>query len=227
MYLKFLALDISLNDLIIVYGDHKNLYYKTSIPLIRDRAGLMFTKLEQMINELKIDLASLDTLFSSIGPGNFNGIRISLSLVKGLAISNNTKIAGLSSLELLSRSFVNKNNKNICSFIKASPDFYYFEIYNNLYNSLSTPKLINTKEKIKLPFPDSEMIFVGNDAKKLSKELNFKVETITLASPTPESLYSLVIDAINKNRYLDASPQYLREVNASKPSLWKRKPIIN
>ena len=57
MYLKFLALDISLNDLIIVYGDYKNLYYKTSIPLIRDRAGLMFTKLEQMINELKIDLA--------------------------------------------------------------------------------------------------------------------------------------------------------------------------
>jgi len=227
MYLKFLALDISLNDLIIVYGDHKKLYYKTSIPLIRDRAGLMFTQLEQMINELKIDLASLDTLFSSIGPGNFNGIRISLSLVKGLAISNNTKLAGLSSLELLSRSFVNKNNKNICSFIKSSPDFYYLEIYNNLYNSLSTPKLINTKEKIKLPFSDSEIIFVGNDAKKLSKELKFNVETITLTSPTPESLYSLVIDAINKNRYLDASPQYLREVNATKPSLWKRKPIIN
>ena len=96
--MKFLALDISLNDLIIVYGDYKNLYYKTSIPLIRDRAGLMFNQLVQMINELKIDLASLDTLFSSVGPGNFNGIRISLSLVKGLAISNNTKLAGLSSL---------------------------------------------------------------------------------------------------------------------------------
>ena len=71
------------------------------------------------------------------------------------------------------------------------------------------------------------MVFVGNDAKQLSKELKFNLETITLASPTPESLYSLVIDAIKKNRYLDASPQYLREVNATKPSLWKRKPIIN
>ena len=71
------------------------------------------------------------------------------------------------------------------------------------------------------------MVFVGNDAKQLSKELKFNLETITLASPTPESLYSLVIDTIKKNRYLDASPQYLREVNAIKPSLWKRKPIIN
>ena len=42
------------------------------------------------------------------------------------------------------------------------------------------------------------MVFVGNDAKQLSKELKFNLETVTLASPTPESLYSLVIDTIKK-----------------------------
>ena len=225
--MKFIALDVSLGHLIMIYGDHKNLYYKKSIPLIKDRAGLMFANLEQMISELKINLAKLDILFSLIGPGNFNGIRISLSLIKGLAISNNTRLAGLSSLELLSRTFINENNKNICTFIKASPDFYYLEIYNNLYSSLSTPKLININEKIKFPFSDPEMVFVGNDAEKVSKALKFNGKVINLISPTPESLYSLVIDTINKNKYIDANPQYLREVNATKPSLWKRKPIVN
>jgi len=225
--LKFLALDVSLSHLIMIYGDLNNLYYKKSVPLNKDRAGLMFSNLEHMLSELQINLASLDILFSSVGPGNFNGIRISLSLIKGLAISNNTRLAGISSLELLSRSFINKNNKNICTFIKASPGFYYMEIYNNLYTSLSTPKLINLKQGIKFPFPDTEIVFVGNDVKKLSKCIKFKGQKINIVSPTPESLYYLVKDKIINNEFMDASPQYLREVNASKPSLWKRKPIVS
>ena len=55
------------------------------------------------------------------------------------------------------------------------------------------------------------MIFVGNDAKKLSKELKFNVETITLASPTPESLYCLVIDAINKKGIWMLAPNILEK----------------
>lgn len=225
--MKFLALDVSLSHLVIIYGDLNNLHYKKSVPLNKDRAGLMFSNLEQMITELQIDLSSLDILFSSIGPGNFNGIRISLSLIKGLAISNKTRISGLSSLELLSRSFLNKNNQNICTFIKASPDFYYLEIYNNLYDSLSTPKLINLKQDIQFPFSEPEMVFVGNDIEVVSKAMNFKGQIINIISPTPESLYSLVKYKIIKNEFIDASPQYLREVNASKPSSWKRKPIVS
>ena len=225
--MKFIALDVSLSHLIIIYGDLNNLYYKKSVPLTKDRAGLMFSNLEKMISELEIDLSSLDILFSSIGPGNFNGIRISLSLIKGIAISNNTKLSGLSSLELISRSFVNKNNQNICAFIKASPDFYYFEIYNNLYISLSQPQLINLKQEIKFPFQDTEMVFVGNDVEKISKSIKFKGKVINIVSPTPESLYTLVKHKITQNEFIEASPQYLREVNASKPSAWKRKPIVS
>ena len=62
----------------MIYGDLNNLYYKKSVLLNKDRAGLMFSNLEQMVSKLKIDLSSLDILFSSVGPGNFNGIRISL-----------------------------------------------------------------------------------------------------------------------------------------------------
>ena len=88
------------------------LFYKKKIIVKRDRAGLLFNSMQDIINDLNLDLF-LDILFSTIGPGNFNGIRVSLSLVKGFAISNNTKIHGLSSLEAISRSFLNKDNKYI------------------------------------------------------------------------------------------------------------------
>jgi tRNA A37 threonylcarbamoyladenosine modification protein TsaB len=166
-------------------------------------------------------------LFSTVGPGNFNGIRISLSLIKGLAISKNIKIAGLSSLELMSRSFVNKNRQNICTIIKASPDFYYLEIFDNIYCSVEEAKLININEKIKFPFLDSKMIIVGNDAENIAKVINYMGNSVNLTSPSPEGLFLLVKDKITKKNYIEANPKYLREVNAVKPSLWKKKPIVN
>ena len=211
----------------MVYGDRNNLYYQKRIPLPKDRAGILFTNLEKMISELKIDLESIDMLFSTVGPGNFNGIRISLSLIKGLAIAKNIKIAGLSSLELMSRSFVNKNQQNICTIIKASPDFYYLQIFDEFYRSVEEAKLININEKIKFPFLDSQLIIVGNDSKNIAKTIKYKGNYLNLSSSTPEGLYLLVKDTIKNNNYLDANPKYLREVNAVEPSLWKRKPIIN
>tara|TARA_B110000008_G_scaffold194351_1_gene192898 strand:+ start:62 stop:697 length:636 start_codon:yes stop_codon:yes gene_type:complete len=211
----------------MIHGDLNNLYYQKCIPLSKDRAGILFTNLEKMISESKIDLDSIDMLFSTVGPGNFNGIRISLSLIKGLAIAKNTKIAGLSSLELMSRSFINKNQKNICTIIKASPDFYYLEIFDNTYSSIEEAKLININEKIKFPFLDGEMIIVGNDAENIAKVIKHKGSSLNLTSSTPEGLYLLVKDKITKNNYIEANPKYLREANAVKPSLWKRKPIVN
>ena len=225
--MKFIALDLSLSHLIMIYGDLNNLYYQKCLPLSKDRAGILFTNLEKMISELKIDLESIDMLFSTVGPGNFNGIRISLSLIKGLAIAKNIKIAGLSSLELMSRSFVNKNQQNICTIIKASPDFYYLEIFDEFYRSVEEAKLININEKIKFPFLDSQLIIVGNDSKNIAKTIKYKGNYLNLSSSTPEGLYLLVKDTIKNNNYLDANPKYLREVNAVKPSLWKRKPIVN
>ena len=225
--MKFIALDLSLSHLIMVYGDRNNLYYQKCIPLSKDRAGILFTNLEKMISKLKIDLDSIDMLFSTVGPGNFNGIRISLSLIKGLAIAKNIKIAGLSSLELMSRSFVNKNQQNICTIIKASPDFYYLEIFDEFYRSIEAAKLININEKIKFPFLDSKLIIVGNDSKNIAKTIKYKGNYLNLSSSTPEGLYLLVKDTIKNNNYLDANPKYLREVNAVEPSLWKRKPIVN
>ena len=225
--MKFIALDLSLGHLIMVYGDRNNLYYQKCIPLPKDRAGILFTNLEKMISELKIDLESIDILFSTVGPGNFNGIRISLSLIKGLAISKNIKIAGLSSLELMSRSFVNKNQQNIGAVIKASPDFYYLEIFDNIYSTVEEAKLININEKIKFPFLDSKMIIVGNDAENIAKVIKYRGNSLSLSSSTAEGLYLLVKDKIKKNNYIEANPMYLREVNAVKPSLWKRKPIVN
>ena len=224
--MNFIALDLSLNHLVILLGDTHKIFYKKIIIVKRDRAGLLFKSIQEMINDLNLDLSSLNILFSTIGPGNFNGIRVALSVVKGFAISNNTKIYGLSSLEAISRSFLNRNNKYILSIIKASSDFYYIEWYNQLHKSIVPQKIINISEKIELPVSINDIALVGNDVKLLAKKINFHGEMYNVDSPSPESLFLSAKAAILSNHYIEPNPIYLREVNAQKPSLWKKNPIV-
>ena len=160
MYLNFIVLDLSLSHLVILLAHNNKIVYKNKIPLKRDRAGILFNNIQSMISELDLNLSDLDILFSTIGPGNFNGIRVSLSFVKGFAIANNTQIYGLSSLEVISRSFFNKNKKNIFSIIKASSDFYYIEYFNQFNKSVVPPRLINIDEAIELPVSINDMVLV-------------------------------------------------------------------
>ena len=179
-----------------------------------------------MISELNLNLSDLDILFSTIGPGNFNGIRVSLSFVKGFAITNNTQIAGLSSLEAISRSFSNNNKKKIFSIIKASPNFYYIEFFNQFNKSIVPPRLINIDEEIELPVSINDIVLVGNDVEILAKNINFHGEMYSIDSPTPESLFYTAKDSIVNSNFIEPNPIYLREVNAQKPSTWKNNPII-
>ena len=226
MYLKFIVLDLSLSHLVILLADNNKIVYKNRRALKRDRAGILFNSIQDIMNNLNFDLSSLDILFSTIGPGNFNGIRVSLSVAKGFAISNNTKIYGLSSLEAISRSFLNKNNKYILSIIKASPNFYYIEWFDKNNKSITPPKIINLNEDIKLPISITDITLVGNDVKLLAEKINFQGEMYNIDSPSPESLFFSAKVAILSNNYIEPNPVYLREVNAQKPSLWKQNPIV-
>ena len=226
MYLNFIVLDLSLSHLVILLAYNNKIIYKNKVALKRDRAGILFNSIQSLISELNLNLRDLDILFSTIGPGNFNGIRVSLSFVKGFAITNNTQIAGLSSLEAVSRSFFNNNKKNIFSIIKASPNFYYIEFFNQFNKSIVPPRLINIDEEIALPVSIDDIVLVGNDVEILAKNINFHGEMYSIDSPTPESLFYTAKDAIESSHFIQANPIYLREVNAQKPSTWKNNPIV-
>ena len=226
MWLDFIVLDLSLNHLVIVLGDTNKIIYKKKITVKRDRAGVLFNSMQNIIKDLNLDLSSLDFLFSTIGPGNFNGIRISLSALKGFAIYNNTKVLGLSSLEAISRSFLNKKNKYILSIIKSSPDFYYIAWYDQFYKSIVPPKVININEKIELPVSINDIVLVGNDIELLAKKINFQGEMYNIDSPSPESLFFTANEAIVSDHFVKPTPLYLREVNAQKPATWKKNPIV-
>ncbi len=57
--------------------------------------------IQKILSETGFELSDFDGLGVAIGPGSFSGIRVGLSVFKGLAMALDTKIIGVSTLEIL------------------------------------------------------------------------------------------------------------------------------
>lgn len=69
--------------------------------MARGQAERLMPMLEEMLAEAGLDWRSLDVLGVGIGPGNFTGVRLSVSAARGLALSLGIPAIGVSTLEAL------------------------------------------------------------------------------------------------------------------------------
>ncbi len=59
----------------------------------------LYPHLDFLIKSARVDLKHLDCVIVALGPGSFNGLRVGVSAAKGLALSLNIPIIGISTLE--------------------------------------------------------------------------------------------------------------------------------
>ncbi len=62
----------------------------------------MLPEIDRLLKKAKLSISDIDMLAVSAGPGSFTGVRIGVSLIKGLAFGRNIPCVGVSSLEALS-----------------------------------------------------------------------------------------------------------------------------
>jgi len=67
----------------------------------RSHGGVLATLIQATLAQASLDWKQVDGIAVSIGPGSFTGLRIGLSLAKGLAFAGGTPIAAVSTLEAL------------------------------------------------------------------------------------------------------------------------------
>ena len=70
------------------------------------QSELLLPMAESLLKSLKLSYSDIDLFATSVGPGSFTGVRIGVSLVKGLAFGKDIPCVGVSTLEALAENLM-------------------------------------------------------------------------------------------------------------------------
>ena len=225
--MNFLAIDISLDNFNLLIGNKKSIIFSKTAKINKDRSQILFDTLNYIQNEKIFEYNKLGIIYSTIGPGNFNGIRISISTIKAFKlVYQKLNISGVSSLDALIRS-KSKSDLNTCVAIKSSPGYLYTQCYDKFFKPLNNVEVLCLEDEIKLPISKNSFRLIGNGSEDLAEKLDCKVTRHNNNNIiTIEGLYDSIISMIINNNYIDPTPLYLRNTNIVKPAKWKKAPIV-
>ena len=70
------------------------------------QSELLLPMAESVLKSLKLEFSDVDVFATSVGPGSFTGVRIGISLIKGLAFGRKSPCVAVSTLEALAENLV-------------------------------------------------------------------------------------------------------------------------
>ncbi len=94
------------------------------------QSELLLPMAEDILHSLKLSFSDIGLFACSEGPGSFTGVRIGVSLVKGLAFGKNIPCVGVSTLEALA-----ENMRGISGIIVPVMDARRSQVYGAIYES--------------------------------------------------------------------------------------------
>lgn len=193
----------------------------------KQHSVILMPLVDNLLKNLQLDLKDIDGFVVSKGPGSFTGLRIGMSMIKGLSQGTKKPFVSVSSLDALAYNMAYTSGI-ICPIIDALRDNVYTALYsfkdNNLvkeqdYTVIHIDELINLLKEKQQP-----VCFIGDAVPKFKDKLNESLEKVSFAPPhlnlvRASALGELGLKLLNQgtqdNLYTSA-PIYLRKSQAER-----------
>lgn len=187
-------------------------------------ASLLAPYVENCMEHLERKGLKPDAVAVSIGPGSYTGLRIGLSLAKGLCFSQNLPLIGISTLELLAVKAMfslreSEGDEIFVPMIDARRKEVYMAAYNcGLQEEISPRPLILEPDSLKELGERRRIVINGSGSPKAKEILELK-NTLYLGSamPTAMDMSTLSERAYINSDFMDTAygvPLYLKEYEA-------------
>lgn len=136
---------------------------------------LMAPFIDEILKENNVKVSDLAAVAVSQGPGSYMGLRIGVSLAKGIAYAGGCKIIGVSTLAAIARCALDNTSFN-AELIVPMIDAGRMEVYTATFNSngeqlTKTEAKILTKESFSEEIASKRVLFAGNGVEKFKKLL--------------------------------------------------------
>ncbi len=168
-----LAIDSSTATACVALADNDKIVYNSLL-----NAGLTHSQTLMPMIEQAINLSGkkpLEKIIVTVGPGSFTGVRIAVSIAKGLALAENIDCVEVSSLEALAYNLVAFSGEYmICPMLDARLKRAYtalFELKNNEITRLTDDNCLDFESISKvLECSDKDILLLGDGVEPFLKE---------------------------------------------------------
>ena len=168
----------------------------------------------------------LDAVAVSCGPGSYTGLRIGVSMAKGICYGRNIPLIGIPTLEVLCVPVLLQHDLPEDALLCPMIDARRMEVYAAIYD-----RALNVKREIAADIVDENsyleflnehpVYFFGNGAEKCREKITHtNAHFIENINPLAKAMYPLAEKAIALEDYKDVAyfePFYLKEFVASTP----------
>ncbi len=234
MSMKLLSLDSSATtaSVCIYDADDNKIIGEFFINTKLTHSQTLVPMIDALLKSTKTELADIDYFVVNCGPGSFTGIRIGVSVVKGMAMALDKKCVSTSTLESMAYNFIDADDIVVCSCMDARRNQVYnalFSVQNGEITRKCDDRAVsveNLSEELKTL--NKPVVLVGDGAHLVAKACE-DVEVITLAHDskrfqTASSVALCALQNIKNNNVFTASslmPTYLRPSQAERERIKK------
>ena len=182
--LKILAVDTSAKAASTAIVEDGKIIAESFINTKLTHSQTMLPMLENMLKACAVSVEEIDGFAVSVGPGSFTGLRIGISLVKGLAFSTHKKCAPVSTLEALCHNV--SLTGRICAVMDARCSQVYtasFDFDGEKYTRVTEDEAIllsQLEENVKKC--QKPVIFVGDGAEMCYNKLKDTCNNVHIAA---------------------------------------------
>lgn len=210
--MKFLGIDTSTKNLIIVIFRDEDILYERNIEVGQGLSEVLLSEISLSLKSANIGIDELKGFAVGIGPGSFTGMRIGLSAVKAFCLALSKPVVGIPSLDILADNiqFLSSKSKLICPIIDARRNLLYTCLYEKRNRGLKRKSrylLISIEELIKRI--NKKTLFLGDGLalykNELKRILGIKSEFahLSLWYPKAVNLAKLGWEKIKKREFTD------------------------
>ena len=179
------------------------------------------TYVSEAVQFIQANHFRLDAIAVSEGPGSYTGLRIGISLAKGLCFGWDIPLIALPTLKIMATRFA-PSSSYLCPMIDARRMEVYSALYDGNLNEMEPVRAIIIEEdSYRDLLAQKEIIFFGNGADKCKAVIHSsKAVFVDDVYPSASNMIDEAEKAFMRKAFVDVAyfePFYLKEFQATTP----------